>query len=593
MGSDYWKRIGGRYSRRSVLRGGTLAAAGLAGAALLGCGGGDDDPPGTGGSPGGGSATGTATSDAGGAAQRGGTLNVSFLRWTEPPRPGRNGHTAVDYFNATHNRLIYQDAHTFELIPELSESWEQVDETTLILKLRQGSQFHDTAPIEGRFFNAEDVVASMENNAGHLDTPDQSVLYPRRYVYDTYDNVDVIDEYTAQINFNRPNSSFLATQADILLYTIAREQVDIGWADPLKIRGTGPFMMQSIQGDHDRAQYIRNPNYWEEQAGGALPLMDEINHFNIADRSTWLGQFISQDTDFFTNPSSPERESIRRTFSDAVYTKYKVSKYFPLLLNLNRGPLGDVRVRKALHLAMERAPLNDAWFGNEDGDWWYQGFLNNSYPQALSAEDAMKMPGNNPDTKEQDIAEAKRLMEAAGYPDGALTFVSPVTIAAGRTYEYLVRINDQFQKIWPAMSIETPVYDVGVYTQQLLAGEWDVRMVGGQSSPDPLADLYFYYHSGGTPGANYAAPAVGYHNQEVNDLIEAGLAEFTPEGRQDHITRIEQLLEEDAPNAPIAQFHEGVFHTPRVNGFVEAVGPALAEAQHSLGQVAKNVWLST
>lgn len=592
MDENYWKQP---RSRRQVLRGAALGGAGLAAAALIGCSGsevdgGSDDTGSAGVS---GPATTTATSVATGPAQPGGTLNVSFLRWTEPARPGRNGHTAVDFFNATLNRLIYQDAHTFELIPELVESWEQVDEMTLVLKVRQGSQFHDTAPIEGRFFNAEDVAATMENNAGHLDTPEESARYPRRYVYDAYDHVEVVDEYTARVHFNAPNSAFLATQADILLYTIAKEQVDIGWVDPLKIRGTGPYMLQSIQGDHDRATYTKNPNYWESgPSNSALPYMDEINHFNIPDRSTWMGQFISKETDFFTNPSSPERESIRRTAQDAVYTKYKVSKYFPLLLNVAREPFSDVRVRKALHLVMDRKALNDAWWGTEEGDWWYQGWLNNSFPQAMQPEEASLLPGNNPATKEQDIAEAKKLMEAAGFPDGAFTFESPQTIAAGRSYEYLVRINDQFKQVWPAMTIETPVQDVGIVSQRNASGDWDLRMVGGQSSPDPLADLRFYYHSGATPGASYAAPAVGYHNQEVNDLIDAGLAEFTEEARQDYIKRIEAVLQEDVPNAPLAQFHEGVFHTPRVNGFVENVGPALAEAQHSIGQLTKNMWLS-
>jgi peptide/nickel transport system substrate-binding protein len=80
---------------------------------------------------------------------------------------------------------------------------------------------------------------------------------------------------------------------------------------------------------------------------------------------------------------------------------------------LNEGPWQDVRVRKAVALWVDKQESIDAVAG---GYGLVGGLLNKDNP--FSNHDILTWPGFNPDTKEADRAEAKRLMAEAGYADG-------------------------------------------------------------------------------------------------------------------------------------------------------------------------------
>lgn len=582
MDSNYWSR--GRVSRRMLLRSSAMGGLGLAGAALIGCGGGDDSPSGT--------ATGTRVVETPGAAsdeQRGGTINMSFLRWTELPIPSFNLHTFVDFANLVNNRVAYLDPQTAELIPELAESWEQVDPTTLVIKIRKGVFYHDKAPANGREFDSEDLITTFESNAGKLD-PDEAMVprYTRRAIYNRVQSYNAVDSHTVEVKFSEPDSTFMKGQADVLLYAVAKEQWDIGWTDATKIAGTGAFMMESIQGDHDRARYVRNPNYWEkDEAGGALPYLDGFTQENIPDRSTLLGAFIAGTQDCYFTPTLAERESIRRSSPNSVYEKYKASQFGPFFLNPKQVPaFEDQRVRMALHLAIDRKAINDAWYGTEEGDWYYSGPLVSYHPEAIQPDEIQAMPGYNPDTKEADITEAKRLMEAAGFAETGFAFEMPQSAAAGRSYEYAIRMKDQLEKLWP-LKIEIPIVDPGILQQMGLTGEVQAGFGGEQSEVAPARELFRYYHPEGVRNNRIG----GYDNPDVTSKIEASFEEFDADAHNAILREVQDILNEDMPIPPLWLPSDATFTNPRIKNYVGRTGPGLSVSYHAVAQLAKHIWV--
>src|SRR5690606_6593052 len=137
-----------------------IAGAGLAGAALVGCGSDDDDPGGgggDGGGGGGGTSTPQATPSAAGEVKRGGTYRHSAVG--EPPTldPYVNASVTTKTFaNYVYSRLYkietQPDRDPFELgaVPDLAESAESTDGQHWVVKLREGVKFQDIAPVSGR-----------------------------------------------------------------------------------------------------------------------------------------------------------------------------------------------------------------------------------------------------------------------------------------------------------------------------------------------------------------------------------------------------------------------------------------------------------
>ena len=588
MTANYWPR--GRLSRRTLLRSSGAGGLGLAAAALVGCGG--EDEPTNGGGGGGGGGGGTAVSTATPGAKpddkpRGGRINMSFLLWTEAPIPGFNLHTGVDFFKLTLNQVMGLDERDVSLRPELVESFEQVDPTTLILHVRKGVKFHNKPPANGREFDAEDVVMSFETGAGLHDEEANLARYSRRAIYDRVASYDVVDTHTVQVNFTEPDHSFIKGQADILLYAVAKEQWDHGWSDYTQIAGTGPFILESIQGEHQKAKYVANPDYWEQdEAGNPLPYLDGFDQENIADRSTLLGAFIAGQQDCYFTPTLAERESIRRTKPDAVYEKYKASQFYCMFMNATQvDAFKDDRVRRAFNLALDRKALNDAWYGTEEGDWGFTGPLVAYHPEAFTSDEVSQWPGHNPATKEADIEEAKKLMSASGF-EGGFAFEFPQSAAAGRSYEYAIRVKDQVERLWPGIQISIPILDAGTVSKMSREGTTPAGFGGEQSEVAAARELYRYYHPGGVRNNR-----TGYDNPDVATKIEELFAEFDTEAQTGKFREIQELIEADAPILGLALASDATFTNNKVQNYAGRTGPGLSVSYHAVAQLAKHIWL--
>src|SRR5690606_2169429 len=101
---------------------------------------------------------------------------------------------------------------------------------------------------------------------------------------------------------------------------------------------------------------------------------------------------------------------------DALYYEWINTNWDHLRWNTEEDALNDARVRKAFALATDRKAINDGYWGP---GWANIAVLHPDYPEGWSQEKVLTLPGHNPETKEEDRAEAGRLLEAAGYPNGA------------------------------------------------------------------------------------------------------------------------------------------------------------------------------
>ncbi|MEI7924858.1 MAG: ABC transporter substrate-binding protein, partial [Chloroflexota bacterium] len=207
--SSYWGRTA--MSRRSVLRGSAVGVAGLAGAALIGCGGGSKDaaPVAT-------AVAGTPTAVANNkTARKGGTLRIAGQLTGDVPSLDydRTGGSAMGSIsNLTAVKLTQWDERpdspgpVENVIPDFAESWETPDQgTTWNFKLKKGVKTSDGLEVK-----ASDVVWTFDRQL----VMRKPVGYLQNNLPDLYTgtktNATAIDDYTLQIKLNKPDADFLA-----------------------------------------------------------------------------------------------------------------------------------------------------------------------------------------------------------------------------------------------------------------------------------------------------------------------------------------------------------------------------------------------
>ena len=255
---NYWSS---RVNRRTALRGGAIGAAGLVGAALIGCGDDDDDDaaaPAAAAKP---AATAAAAKPAATAAaakpaavpavnKAGGT----FKSFSPFDIDSFDNHSSPTYktmtLNAyTHSRLVRYSveadgsAATGAVEGDMAESIEQVDDTTIVFKLRKGVKWDERAPTSGREFDSSDVVASWDRHSES--GAYRAVLSNKVKDVAPIVSMEATDASTVTMKLARPDALTLPIMAWYLsgLWILPKEAANGGY-DPTKdVRANGPFIL--------------------------------------------------------------------------------------------------------------------------------------------------------------------------------------------------------------------------------------------------------------------------------------------------------------------------------------------------------------
>ena len=545
----------GNLTRRAVLRGATFGAAGLASAALLGCA--STSKPSVQ-APAGGGGTGTGAT-AGVSIPKnikrapGFTANLGLAPVnTKKVIPGgtyrrdtndtsREQDPDVSIAGSDHelvnDRLFNANGWTMEISPDLLASYELVDKKGLqiLLKLRPGIKTHNKAPVNGRVFTAADVAYSIMRKAGKVD-PSAAKKYARAAQFSGLEKAEAVDNVTVKLTFGSPNSAILHALSDPRSQMIPREQDDIGYKDPMKFVGTGAWI-QTEYLDGARQVFKANPDYYRSWDEGGRPGIDTYEKTVIADRASVIAAYISGQLGVIQNIQPQEEAQLKTSSKDSQWFLNPGPTWDHFAMNLNNPMFKDDRVRKALHLAIDFKEINDP-LGK---GWIYTGPLHALFPEALTSEEVSKLPGYNPATKQQDTADAVKMMDAAGFKDGqGLTFKTVHFSTYGQ--DTAVRLKAQWNKSWPKMNLTiSQINDYASFTNILNNKDYEARSYNHTSVPAAAIDARTYYHT--TGGRNYQ----GYSKPWADEALDKLLAAQTVQERRDAILPFQKRYIEEGP----------------------------------------------
>jgi ABC-type transport system substrate-binding protein len=418
------------------------------------------------------------------------------------------------------------------IIPDLAHSWQiSKDGKTYTFFLRKDVLFHD-----GAEFTADDVKATYDR----ISKPPPGISIPRSILFSSVSEINVRDKYTIEFKLAEPRPaefimSGFASGWNVIVRKKTLEDNQQNLRRVVDIPGTGPYKSKR-RVENEVWVMEKNPDYWNKE----VAYLDGIEFYHGLPFSPELGSAVlSGRTDYarIVDPVTSRKAKATPGMSSLNFYQSVIQGTWP---NAKRKPFDDARVRRAVHLVLDRAVLVDVV--KDVAPMMVGGFIYPFSDFATPLDQLTKRPGYQADPTAA-IKEAKGLLAAADYKGGA-------------PLDYLVRDVATF-KLWAqaiqamlqqSLGLECKLRTVveSVWFDDIKAGNFDLA-VGAIVSTllDPSDYFNAWYRKDGPQ--NYS----GWDHAEFNALLPQIDREVDPAKRLELVHKAEDIMESDVPMFPV------------------------------------------
>jgi peptide/nickel transport system substrate-binding protein len=420
------------------------------------------------------------------------------------------------------------------IIPDLAHSWEiSKDSKTYTFFLRKDVQFHDGAEL-----TAEDVKATFDRIA----RPPSGINIPRSILFAAVSEINARDKYTVEFKLSEPRPinfmmSAIASGWNVIVRKMTLEDNNYNLRKVEVYPGTGPF--RTVRRVENELWVMeKNPNYWNK----GLPYLDGVEFYHVLPFSPEMGSAILSGRVDYVRVTDPVTARKAKATPGLTATDYYQSVIQATWVNNKRKPLDDPRVRRAMHLALDRPVLVDVV--KDVAPMMVGGFIYPFSEFATPKEELGKRLGYQPDPAAA-VMEARALMAAAGHGNGI------------KGLDYMVREIATF-KLWSqaiqAMLSETLNIECNlrivvdsVWFDDAKSGNFDLAIGAIVSTLLDPSDYFNAWYGKDGP-QNYSF----WDNKEFQALSPQIDREVDAEKRQDLIRKAEAIMEQDPPLLPVS-----------------------------------------
>lgn len=437
-------------------------------------------------------------------------------------------------------------------IPTAENGGISADGLTWTIKLKPGVKWHDGKP-----FTAADVVFTLDV------IRDPKVVVRSRNGHEHAESYEVVDDHTVRVKLKESYAPYVVSwQKTSIIPKHILSGIDINTA-PFNTApiGTGPFKFKSrVAGSH--IEFEPNADYH----GGAPKLTTLVQKY-VPDQQTLYAQFQTGEVDIYELQGIPPLLYAKAKQLPNCKVEPSASPFVEFIyFNCGKPQFQDKRVRKAIYMAIDKKGWIDAvYYGVPiptlsylpPNHWAYNGKLVD--------------PGFDP-------AKAAALLDEAGWKagddgvrakDGVRLSFTMSTTAGNKAREQAQQLVQQnLKKVGVEMTIKNMPASV-VWGDYTVKSEFDTLMVGWDTLLYPDPDYGDRIVSTAIPakggsGSNY----VQYQNPEIDELSAKGAKTVGQEERKAIYDRIQEILLDEMPFAPIFAYQTIVGVRDRVGGFV-------------------------
>ncbi|HEY8464390.1 MAG TPA: peptide ABC transporter substrate-binding protein [Bacillota bacterium] len=368
------------------------------------------------------------------------------------------------------------------------------------------------------------VKNGAEYNTGKIKDPAQVGIYAR-------------DPLTLVVELKAPCSYFPALTIHPSLYPVNRKVVE---ANPDKWAGTpqtyvtnGPFKLVNWV-HHEKLEFVPNPYYWNR----SKVKLDKLICYTIEEQSTGLTMFETGQLDLLDE--LPRQEIPRLEAEGQIKYSSSINTYY-YLFNTKKAPFNDIRVRKALTLAIDRGQLIK--YITKAGEKPALGFVPYGIPDAEPQSMFREIGGSY--FKDGDLAQAKRLLAEAGYQNPEQFPTIEILYNTSETHKLIA---EAIQEMWSKnlkIKVTLTNQEWKVYLQSREQGNFQVARAGWVGDyVDPMTFLDLWVSDNGN---NFS----GWSNPNYDQLIALAKQTADTKKRLQILHQAEKLLMDEMPIAPI------------------------------------------
>lgn len=449
---------------------------------------------------------------------------------TEPPSldPTTNAAAVIRLllqYNLYENLVRIDEAG--DIRPMLASSWEvSADGRSYTFHLREGLVFHDGTPCDAEAVRGS-FLRAMDPAGNHV--------HPEYFA--NIDHIDVLDPKTVRFVLKGPDASFLALLAlgDAVIVPAHRDDL---YQNPV---GTGPFRFDRWDPGH-ALRLVRHPGYWDPER----PKVEALVFRFIADPAAQLAALRAGDVDLLVEVTPEIAQALEGDPGFHVLSAPQ-DLVQVLAINKERPPFGDLRVRQALALAVDRQELID--------------LVALGYASPVGSHLAPGTPYYADMTwvYAHDPKRARALLAEAGYPQG---FRATLTLPAN--YAFHVRTGEVLAAQLAEVGIELdlnlvdwPTWLERVYGQ----ADFDLTVIGHVGRLDPALTLAFY----GPNRRDYYFRR-GWESPELNELLQLGAVISDPQARRSIYTVAQYIIAKEVVNVFLQAPHRILVARRNVGG---------------------------
>ena len=469
------------------------------------------------------------------------------------------------------DRLVERDGRA-RPYPSLAVSWRALSDRVWEFKLREGVTWHD-----GRPFTADDVVFSFARVPNVPNSPGGFQGFLR-----AIERVEVVDPHTIRLHTKAPHPLMPLDLASVSI--VARHAAEGASTEDFNTGraaiGTGPYRLTSYRLG-DRTELERNPAYF----GGAEPWA-RVDYRIITNDGARTAALFAGDVDVIEQVPTSDLARLRRdnrvtvTSIPSLRTVYMVPDYGrdggDAQVTDNAGnplpsnPFRDVRVRRALSMAINRQGLADQVMegaGTPTGQW---------LPEGAFGFNAQVRP------RAYDPEGAKRLLAEAGYPEGFRLLLS----APNDRWPNDGRIAQAVAQMWTRIGVRTQIQALPWtgFVPRRMRYEYAMQLAAWGSSTGEasnfLANVVASRDRARLTGANNNAR---YSDRGFDDLLARASATMDDERREAMWHEAVARYAEEEPYIQLIQYvnnwalRRGLTHDPRMDERTVAMGVRRAQ----------------
>lgn len=408
----------------------------------------------------------------------------------------------------THETLLFF-TNEGEIAPELAESWEYKDDTTLIVKLKKNVKFSDGTPM-----TAEDVKFTYEMC---MDSNSSSSLAGLA-------SVDVLDDYTVQLNLESFDNEFLLNLTSINVGIQSKAAYESGMDKPYLI-GTGQYKFEEwVSGEY--VSFVRNENYWDPDNAGKAK---KIIFRPIIEASARTIALQNGEIDVCIDPPINELQFLEKDDKIIIHEQ-PGTRLFYFAFNTTQKPWDNKKLRQAVACAINREDVITVAVEGK------------GTPQTTILNRGLWGFYDEMEGFKYNLERAKALMAEAGYPNGGIS--TSMLIANSTPYTDIATvIQSNLKEI--GIDVKLEVVEDATLKEICTKGEQELflwRWNEDQKVDWVYGDLfrtnspYNYHH---------------YSNPVADDLIYKVRTEKDQNKRYDYGVELQELLVDDCAQVPL------------------------------------------